>query len=311
MSQEIPNNQEIDVFKLLNSILIIIKNNVQICFEILIKHFFKFLILLILGFVLGSVLSSNFKNFESKIIVQPNFGSVNYLYDKVELFNSKLKSKDTLFFSKIGFNSTDEILDIKIEPIIDVYSFVKGEQDKNFEMIKLQAEDGSISKIIEDSNTSKYYNFHTITLLTKKQINKQNYTDLVIAYLNDSNYFSKIQNQFVKDLNEKNLLYQNMLEQIDNILNKFSNLEDSKSDKLVYYNDNTQLNDVLNTKSDIITKISTNNIILLQSDKTIKEISVTTNSVNSKNMLNKLKYILPVLACLFLFIFLYKKQTKN
>ena len=85
-----------------------------------------------------------------------------------------------------------------------------------------------------------------------------------------------------------------------------------KSDKLVYYNENTQLNDVIKTKDGLINENGylKNQLIVL--DKIIKENSRVTNIKNTKGIGNKLKLVLPILFIgFFLFYRFFKKFYKS
>ena len=114
--------------------------------------------LFVVGVVLGYFLDQNTKKYTSEIIVAPNLGGSDYLYAKINLIKSKLKEDDKTFFKSIGISNTENILNIKIEPIIDVYAFVNTSQaiaenaqnTQNFELIKLLAESEDINKVIED-----------------------------------------------------------------------------------------------------------------------------------------------------------------
>jgi hypothetical protein len=89
-----------------------------------------------------------------------------------------------------------------------------------------------------------------------------------------------------------------------------------QSDKLVYYNENTQLNDVIKTKEALIYRQGVLRVDLIGMDKIIKENSATLNVENTSSANGKLKFVLPVLfLCLFilmhLFINYYKSQMKR
>lgn len=58
-------------------------------------------ILLVLGAGLGYFLDKTNKNYENQIVVIPNFDSVDYLYSKIELINSKVKEGDTIFLKNV------------------------------------------------------------------------------------------------------------------------------------------------------------------------------------------------------------------
>jgi ATP-dependent Zn protease len=93
-----------------------------------------------------------------------------------------------------------------------------------------------------------------------------------------------------------------------------SEVKGTKSDKLVYYNENTQLNDVIKTKDALINEQGNHRVELVGLDKVVKDNSTTINIKNTKSTNGKMKFILPVLFVLIFimirfFIAFYKKQS--
>jgi hypothetical protein len=212
--------------------------------------------------------------------------------------NAKIKEDDTLFLKKIGIQDTKKLSKIEIDPIIDVYQFIDNNAE-NFELIKLMAEDGNMEKILKDKITSKNYPYHLISFTTLKATTQQKTLQPILDFLNDSDYFKKLQTEVINNTEVKMKFNEQMLTQIDGILNEFSSSLDAsalKSDRLVYYNnENTQLNDVLKTKEGLIYDQSQLRISKINSDKIIKDISNTLNIKNRKITNSKLKFILPIL----------------
>ena len=100
--------------------------------------------LLILGLGLGIYLDKTTKTYDHQIIVTPNFGSTDYLYSKIDLIQSKINEGDTVFLKEvIGVKEPKRLLNIKIQPIFDVYRFIENKPE-NFELIKLMAEESDI-----------------------------------------------------------------------------------------------------------------------------------------------------------------------
>ena len=103
MSTKVPQNttdQEIDIFQLSKSIgNFFDRINAAIfqSIQFFVRNWVVVLILLIVGFGFGWYLDSNKKSFENQVIVTPNFGSVDYLYAKIDLIQSKVISGDTSF----------------------------------------------------------------------------------------------------------------------------------------------------------------------------------------------------------------------
>ena len=261
-------------------------------------------ILLILGAVLGFYLDENEKTYDSKIVVMPNFSATDYLYSKVNLINSKIKEKDTLFLKeKVGIKMPSKLKLIEVKPITDIYRFI-ADKEENFQLIKLMAEDGEIKKIIEDNITSKNYIYHIITLTTKEKIVDNETVQPLMTYLNNSDYYQKIQKIILNNNKIKIAQNDTIIAQIDKFLNGIGNNVGAaqKNDKLIYYNENTQLNDVIKTKEDIIDQQGYRRLELLNFESIIKEVSQTLNIKNTAALNGKLKLIMPIV---FIIIFLF------
>jgi hypothetical protein len=256
------------------------------------------------------------KTYDHQIIVTPNFESTDYLYSKIDLIESKIKERDTVFLKEIvGIKKPKEILKIEIKPINDVYKFIENKTE-NFELIKLMAEGGDIKKILEDNLTSKNYTLHTITFKTKKQTKNTETVEPILNYLNETDYYKKIQKETVNNVQIKMIQNDTIISQINGVLNGFSNMVNGaqKSDKLVYYNENTQLNDVIKTKETLINEQGDHRVELVGLDKIIKDNSATLNIENTNSVNGKLKLVLPILflfsfILIRLFIGFYRKQS--
>jgi hypothetical protein len=280
-------------------------------------------ILFVTGIISGYLLDQNTKKFTSEVIVAPNLGGYDYLYAKIDLIKSKLKEGDVTFFKLIGISKTDIILDIEVEPIIDIYTFVNtntaiadnAQNTQNFELVKLLAENEDINKVIKDVKTSKNYPHHKILITTTNKIENKDIIKPILDYLNSDEYLNKIlaitrENTLIKiKKNEEQIL------QIDKLITQISeNLAKEKSaSNLVYNNENNEINSLFSLKNTLINEIAGQKITLETIKLYIKDISTTTNVINSKGINNKMKLILPFLYLFIYFIFynfisLYKKQ---
>ncbi|MCP2026413.1 hypothetical protein L1276_001557 [Flavobacterium sp. HSC-32F16] len=282
-------------------------------------HFFVrnwILVLIIVGFGFGFgwYLDVKEKSYDNEIIVTPNFGSVDYLYSKVNLLQAKIISGDTVFLKDVvGISHPKAIKKIEIKPISDAFKFVE-DKDQNFELIKLMAEDGDINKVLVDNVTSKNYTFHTIKFVTNEINDEKAFTAPLMKYFNSSEYFNSIQKIGFKNLEQQIAQNDSIVAQIDNILNSFSSTvkNTSKNDKLIYYNENTQLNDIIKTKQYLVNEQGKNKLKLVSFDKTIKEINSTLNIKKTNSLNGKLKLVFPVLFLfIFLFIYLFKEFYKR
>ncbi len=284
--------------------------------QFLIKNKIVIGILFILGFGLGIYLDQTNKTYNHQIVVQPNFGSTDYLYSKIDLLQSKIQEKDTVFLASIGIQEPSKLSQIKIEPIVDIYKFIN-DNEKNFELLKLMSEDNDLKKIIEEKATSKNYKHHLISFSTKRETSYSKTIIPLINFLNNSEFYKKIQKEEVNNIRIKIKANDVIISQIDGFLNGFTNSDTNlKSEKLVYYNENSPLNDVIKTKDKLISEQGYFRITLVGFDKIIKETSNTLNKENKEAVNGKLKFIFPLIfvflyVFLYLFMRFYKKQASK
>nr|WP_315161461.1 hypothetical protein [uncultured Flavobacterium sp.] len=324
MNKNQPNNQEdqeIDltqISKKIGRLFEWINTFLFRCIQFFVKNAIVILILLAIGVGLGFYLDVTKKTYDHQIIVTPNFESTDYLYSKIDLIESKIKEQDTVFLKEIvGIKNPKEIIKIEIKPITDVYKFIENKTE-NFELIKLMAEGGDIKKILEDNLTSKNYSLHTITFKTKNQTNNTETVQPILIFLNETDYYKKVQKETVNNIQIKMIQNDTIISQINGVLNGFSNMVNGaqKSDKLVYYNENTQLNDVIKTKETLINEQGNHRVDLVGLDKIIKDNNSTLNIENTNSVNGKLKLVLPVLFLLSfilirLFLAYYKSQLEK
>ncbi len=311
-------NQEIDLSKISKKIGSFFENISTSIFKAIL--FFKrniiwLGILVIVGAVLGFYIDKTIKVYDNEVIVSPNFGSVDYLYAKIELINSKIENGDTLFLKEVvGIKTPKSIKGITIEPINDVYKFIDN-KPQNFELIKLMAEDGDIKKVLNESLTSKNYPYHLISFSTAGPTSDETTVQPILKFVNNSDYYKMIQKEYMNNVKIKIVENDSIISQINGLLNALKSTVNGsqKSDKLVYYNENSQIDDVIKTKDLLVYEQGTHRIELVNLDKIVKESSTTLNVRNNKTINGKLKLVLPLLF-IFLFVMVgyfksfYKKQ---
>lgn len=294
-----PNDQEIDLGQLSKKIGNKVQSFIDWLFDGILfirRNIVVIGVLFVLGVGCGFYFDSKNKVYDHQVIVTPNFGSTDYLYSKVNLIEAKIKEGDTIFLKQIGIINPKKFSKIEVEPIVDVYRFINN-STQNFEMLKLMAEDGDLKKIVEENLTSKNYTFHIISYTTKDITSEKNTLNPILDYLNDSDYYKKVQKETLNNINIKIKEDDSIIAQINGVMDQFSKTVSSnqKSDKLVYYNDNTQLNEVLKTKEELINEQGAKRLELVTSDRVIKDSSHTLNVENKKMVNGKMKLFLPVL----------------
>jgi uncharacterized protein YfkK (UPF0435 family) len=311
-----PENPEIDLLTVFSRIGDFFEWINTLLFRIIrffVKNAIVVAVLAVLGIGIGKYFDSTKKIYDSRIIVAPNFESSDYLYSKINLLKAKIAEGDTIYLKNtVGIQQPKSLKNIDVKAITDVYQFIE-DKEENFELIKLMSEDEGLKKVLSDTITSKNYAYHKIYLTTNGLINNQNFVQPLLNYLNKSNYYDKIQAISLKNLQQEIVENDSILSQINSVLNGFSKSNISRNDKLVYYNENTQLNDVLKTKGELIKDQGKNRVKLVRYDKTIKEISAILNIKKVHKINGNLTYVLPVLFVLLfillrMFVTFYKKQ---
>ena len=293
--------QEIDlgqigagIKKLLNSIL-----NTIFDFIFFIK---KKIIVIVILFVLGVVLgfyADRTPNYTQDITVIPNFGSNEYLYKKIDFLNSRIIEKDDQFFKSIGVVNYDKIGKIEIKAINGIFGFVNmRNNEQNFELIKLMAEDGNIDEIIKNDITSKNFYFHNITFKTEEQINQKEIIDPIVNYLQENTFYKKQQKIFQENLREKIQFNDSLIHQIDGLIIKLTS--NSSSGSSISISEKNGVSELINKKDELIKESQNLKVNLHEYEDIIKVQNISLNNVNNQGTNNKMKLILP-----FLFVFIY------
>ena len=313
-------DQEIDLGQVFNKIGGFFQKGIDSIFDLFLflkKNFLILTILLISGIVLGYFLDKNNKSYDHQVIVIPNFGSTDYLYSKIDLLESKKKENDTVYLNNLGIKNVSKFNSIKIEPIIDAYKFIQS-NEKNFELIRLMAEDGDLETILKDGLTSKNYPYHIVSFSTTNQTTEEATVQPILAFLNNSNYYNTIQKEYINNIQLKMIANDSTISQINELLNDFAKTSsnDQKSDKLVYYNENNQLNEIIKIKDGLVNEQGAHKMSMINNDATIKVVSSTINIKNTKGLNGKMKLIVPFLFILLFFIFsglqvFYKRQISK
>ena len=319
MSTKVPQNledQEIDlaqISKKIGNFFDRVNTSIFRSIHFFMKNWVITLVLIVLGFGIGWYLDYTRKSYSNQIIVEPNFESVDYLYSKIDFLQSKVISHDTVFLKNVvGIKKPKLIKKLQIRPIVEAYKFVES-KERNFQLLELMAENGDINKILIDTITSKNYRYHTISFTTTEIGNDSEFAQPILDFLNNSEYFKNIQKIEFKNLESNIIQNDSIIKQINTVLSNFSGAsKGAKNDKLVYYNENTQLNDLIKTKQALIEEQGRNRLKLISYDKTIKEISNTLNVESKKSINSKFKLYLPILfILLFVLIHAFKSFYKK
>lgn len=320
--QNNPDNQEIDLSILTNKISDFYEGILKwifSCIQFVKRNIIYLVILFIVGCGLGFYLDMNNNSYKNKIIVAPNFGSVNYMYAKIDLLSSKLSEHDTVFLKSIGIKDSKKISQIKIEPIVDVYGLVNtntavagnATNTQNFELLKLLAEDGDLKKVITEDLTNKQYSKHVISINTKGTISEKKVIDPILKYLNQSDYYEKIRKTQIENIYIKMKKNDELNLELGDLIGKLSSALSNNArsnNNLVYYNENTSLKDLIERKASLVNELAEQKLQLINLDEIIKNTSSVSNIKDKKGINGRMKYILPLL---FMFLFILAGLIKT
>lgn len=301
-------NNEIDLVQVSNTI----KNGINNIFQIIPstikyikRHFIVLLSLLIIGFGLGVFLNKFTKTYESNITVMPNFETVDFLYEKINLLDSKIAQNDTTFLSKLHLSKENKITNVEVKPITDLYKFLIKE-DKYYDIFKTLTENNDAKKIIEESSTSKNFTNHLITISSKKKLTEKEVNEIV-KYINTSEHYQRMRVEIRQNLKDKLVANDSIIKQIDNILSKASK---EKSGSSVVYSEDSDLSEIISKK---LTLIAENHELKVHDYNLEYIITPLDSSINleKKEGLNiKLHLILPALFIGLFLLFGAVKRVK-
>ncbi|MDG2433126.1 hypothetical protein [Flavobacterium sp.] len=311
-------NQEIDLFTLFTKVgdfFQWINRMLFLAIHFFVKNIIVVIVLILLGFGVGLYLDKTKQLYDHQIIVAPNFKSTDYLYAKIDLLATKIAEKDSVFFKGMGIYNYQNLLRIKIEPVVDIYKLISS-NEQNFELLALLAQNGDLKSVVKETTTSKNYNFHTIIVSTNGKTSQKQLIDPLLVYLNTTAYYKDIQKIAIGNIQEKIKVKENIIVQIDEIINSYSTNKAvvSKNDKMIYYNDNNQLDNIIKTKDTLASTMAALKIELFNSKKIINDSSTVLNVKNDKFTNGKFKFLLPLLfiglfIVLRLFLSFYKSQS--
>lgn len=276
--------------------------------QFIVRNIVIIIILLVAGIGLGTYLDVDNKAYTHKVIVMPNFKSVDYLYQEVERINTKIKEDDTEFLQQIGIKNPDDLKEIEITAIVDIYEFIDEsnsstpEKDSKFQLFKLISENGDMNKMLEDNTTSKYYKNHVITITTKGKAKQEDFVDPIMAYFESNTYFKQIQKATLYNLDRMVASNDSIIRQIDAVVSDFSSTS-KVNNNMVFLTENTQVNELLNIKHSLVQSNVYTNIQKIQQSKIFKDNSILLNIKVSK-IAKSNKIVLPLLF-LFIFICIY------
>lgn len=311
------NQDEIDLGYLFNKISDLFRSFVRILFLVVaffIKYIVIIVILILIGIGIGYYLDKNKTEvYNNELIVIPNFESTQYLYDKVDALSSKLRDGDTEFLQKtIGANYI-ELVTLEAEPIVDIFSFAATSRDR-VDLFKVLTDKQDIPDYIKDPQNFQYFKYHHITIKVKGKEHSKEIVAAIEKYLNENEHFSEYMKVSRESTQFRIETSERTISQIDTILKSSASIDKGKSTlPSVMVSDNSQLNDVIESKDRMLYNLLKLNMQKVDEQSIIKVAAINYNVSDFSGFYisNKVKYpvILVLLFSGFFFLkYIYKKM---
>ncbi len=184
------------------------------------KHFIKFAIIGVLGFSVGFYLDTiKEPEFISTMVVEPNFNSVQQLYNNINFYNELAKAEDSITLAEALNISKNEAFSIK-EFIVESYS------DENQKVLLfdkfVRSLDTTTQKTIDMKAYLKNFNsfdarFHTISVIATDNSIAKKIQPSIISSISRNSYFN-----LQKDISDINIglqdsIYNKQITEIDSL----------------------------------------------------------------------------------------------
>ena len=297
------NKDELDLLKIIQIFKNIFKKWLLLFFnalDFIFRNWKTVLGLILLGLVLGYFTQNNNKpSKKATALLRVNFDAVNYLYSEVELFNEKIKEKDSLFFTKIGFNINSlEVKDMELTPLINLKDIVdKYEQTyRNLDGLlqNLDFEDNEIN--VSETFTTEY-KYHNLEFSLLSNANEETIAK-IINFFNNDELLRKVRNVGIKNMEDRIISNEKVISQIDTVIKLYSKNESlsSPSDQTFVVDKNFNIHGILNKKTEL----------LLDNEKIREELVVSDNIIvmmNEPRLLNEKPGILGNKFIFYPFVF--------
>lgn len=186
------------------------------------KNAWKFLILIVLGGLLGYGLNQVVtKKLKTEVIVKPNLESKSYLYDVVEEIRANIMAKDSAFFMSLGINIDDlEGFDISVEPLGDRQNLEA--EMKYLELLQSFENNAAISDIVRAEILDKSSLDHRITFLYKVAGSGQEIARKLVEYVNSNPYYGELVKVYAQNAESRIQKNDSLVKQIDQLIANYS-----------------------------------------------------------------------------------------
>ena len=286
--------QEVDVKHLTNRVEGMYDNfifNLYRLFRFFKRRWYVILLLFGIGIGLGMYLdSTKSSRLRHELLIVPNFGSVDYIYQKI-------KNYDRLGLNKelIASNAGNEVYKLKIEPVYDAYNYILTDP-VHFEAFKILSERAiDLEKYSKSKLASKNYKYHILTVYTDGLGDTEMTIGKILEELNADEYFNKR-----KEIEKDNMVRKRdeVAKSIQQINGLFERLGSENKVNDITLNAYPELPDLLTAKEGLLKQLNAIDVQMIEQNKVVYMATKIMNIRVSPFLPNFI--VLP-----FLFIFCY------
>ncbi len=259
------------------------------------RNFIKLGILVLIGVILVFILNQFVPlRLKTEVILKPNFESKSYLYDAVEELDSKILTKDTLFFREMGINISElKGFRLSIEPIEEKSNKKSFADDMKFlELLQSFQGDGSVLDVARSEILNKSIQKHKLTFFYKNAALGEKNVPKMVSYLNTNKYFNELKEVYKANALLKIERNNKLISQIDELVTNYTkNLAENSpitSGTLVLDNQKSfDITGLLSLKNALVKEIERKNIDLIEQQDVINVINLGKSQEGSKSFFSK------------------------
>jgi len=224
-------SEEVDLGYLFKSIGEFFKKLARLLFLVVAfvrKYILIIIGIIIIGVIFGYFLDRNSVNvYENRLIVIPNFESIEYLYDKTDELNFKIQSGDSLYLKEIFGDKYKAVKKIEIEPIVDIYNFITKSRE-NIDVFRILFENQDMKEFVDDMTTSKQYKYQKLKVFIHGKESKD-LLEKLLSFLNENEHFKQYQDAYMQNTSKRLSETDKMINQADSIIKAIASTSTSNN----------------------------------------------------------------------------------
>ncbi|ASO04890.1 hypothetical protein [Arenibacter algicola] len=198
------------------------------------KHFIKFVVAAIIGLALGIYLDMvKEPKFISTMVVEPNFNSVQQLYNNVNFYNELAEAEDSTALA--------EALDVGVSEASKLKKFVVESYSDENQKVQLfdkfvRSLDSTTKKAIDMENYLKNFNsmdarFHTISVTATNSTVAKAIQPSIIKSISRNEYFQLQQSISDQNITLQDSLYKKQLMEVDSLQRLYKRVMEKEAEK--------------------------------------------------------------------------------